>query len=115
MISDIDACRLAFLLAQMAVLAFRGVDDRTEERKSGEETQRRTDGTDGVAVGPSVLPCENNNCDEGYGGYNEGRKALEPYLFRIEGLAVGFLGKECEEVVAPLIEGGEDVLDDSAI
>ena len=96
---NVDAGGLAAAFAEPAVLAFCGVDLRTEHREAREETQRGAHRADGIAVSASVLPCQDNQRDEGYGRHDEGGQALHPDINRIEGIAV-----------PPLREGGQDIV-----
>ena len=72
LVVDIDAGSLAFLLADMAALAFFGIDDRTQEGEAGEKTEGRADRAHGVAVGTSADPGKDGDDQEGHGRDDDG-------------------------------------------
>ena len=114
MLCDIDARRLAVVLAHLAVLALVRVDDRAEHRKAGKEAQRRAHRTYRVAIGAPVLPGQDNHRDQRDDGHDEGRQAPQPDFLIIESIAIGPLRQGSEQVVDPDVNRLEQVLDDAA-
>ena len=100
------------MIAEMAALALGSVDDGTEGRETREETQSRTHRADRVAIGSSVLPGQDHHCHQGDKGDDESRETLEPDLLGVEGVALMLLSDRCEQVVAPLPDGRQEVLYD---
>ena len=58
MVLVVDAGGLAAARTEAAIPALLRVEHRTEQRETGEESQDRSHGTDRIAIGASVPPCQ---------------------------------------------------------
>ena len=111
---DVDARRLAVVLADLAVLAFLRVDDRAEHCESGEEAERRAHRADRIAIGTSVLPSQDDDRNQRDDGHDERRQAPQPDLLFIESIAISPLRQRGEQVVDPDVNRLEQVPDDAS-
>ena len=80
MVLVVDAGGLAAARTEAAIPALLRVEHRTEQRETGEESQDRSHGTDRIAIGASVPPCQHGQHDQCQRGDNERRQALHPHL-----------------------------------
>lgn len=111
----VDTRGFAVAGARLTAVAFVGVDYRAEERESRQKSQYGAYGANGVAIGTSVAPSQYDDDYQCGDGDEESGKAFEPYLGRVEGVAVDMLGYGCEQVVAPSVNGCEQVGGDAAV
>ena len=93
MVLVVDAGGLAAARTEAAIPALLRVEHWTEQRETGEESQDRSHGTDRIAIGASVPPCQHGQHDQCQRGDNERRQALHPHLRFIKGVAVRPLGE----------------------
>ena len=112
---DLYALGLAVKLAGLAVLALFRVNDGTEHGKAGEEAQRSAHGADGVAIGAPTLEGQHNNYHQGNDGYHQGGNAFYPYLLLVEGITACMLRPGGQQVVAPEVNGLQEVLHHASI
>ena len=96
----------------MATLALGSIDYRTEHCEPREEAQCRTDRADCIAVSPAVPPCKNHNHYQGDQGDYECRQALEPDFLGVEGVTFTTLSNCGKQVVTPLPDWCQEILDD---
>ena len=115
MVFRIDAGGLALSRAESAGGALRRVDHRAEEREAREKSQDSAHGAYGIAPGAAVAPGQNDEQDERRRGDEQRRQAAHPHLRTVEGVAVGPFGQVGQQVVAPAVEGGQQILRDAAI
>ena len=115
MVLDVDARGFAVACAEVAVDAFVGIDDRLQVSIFRQEAQHGTYGADGVAVRASAAPGQYDEYHQRDGGDDEGGQALQPDGSVIECIAVGPLGQVGQQVVSPLVDGGEQVVCDASV
>ena len=103
MLFQVDAGSLALLGAQLAVLTFRGINDRTEQGIFGQESKNGSYRTNGIAICTPVFPSQYKKNHHRYHRHNQRRQSLHPYLCFIECIAVRPLSPKSQQVVSPLI------------
>ena len=111
---EVYARCLAGTGAESAGIALAGVYDRLEPGEAGDVAQHGPYGAEGVAIGASVPPGKDEEDDERCQGNEEGGEALQPDARLIESVAVGAFRQISQGIVAPRIEGGEEVLGDAS-
>lgn len=112
---DIDTSGFASLFTGTALGAFGCVDCRFEPGKTGEKAQNRADGTDGVAPCSSAAPGQKAHKAKSKQGDDERRHAFYPDFCRIKCVRIRAFRKIGQNVVAKSIDGGKEVLRDTAI
>ena len=112
---EVYRARLAVARAHAAALALVGVERHVEEAEAADEAQNRAHGADGVAVGAPVLIGQVAHDEERGHGDEEGRQRLHPHVGVIEGVALVVLGNRCQQVVAPAVQGLQQVARDAAV
>ena len=110
----IDARRLAILFAEVTIAALGSVEERTENRKSGDEAQDRSHRADGVAIRPAVAGGQKDQHRESDRSDDECRQTPDPHLFMLECKPTGLLGNPCAKIVAPKPYGREKILGNAA-
>ena len=69
----------------------------------------------GVTIGASATPCQHGDDDKcGYSD-QEGGQALDPHVNAVEGIAIDPFSDGSQQVVAPLINGEQQVGHHAAI
>ena len=111
---EIDARRFAVLRAERAVLALVLVEMNLQERETGKETEHRAYRTDGVAVGASASPGQDEEDDYRRKGYDEHGQRLHPHVDAVEGVAFGSFGDACQHVVAQHVKRLENAGHDAS-
>lgn len=113
MVLGIDARSLATACAQAAIDAFFGVDNGSEQRIARQESEYRSDRTDGVAPCATVAPCQHRDNSKRRESHSECRRALYPHVGFVEGITSGTLGNPRRQIVARLPYRGEQILGDA--
>ena len=103
MFFDVNASCFAVALTEVTVYAFVSIDNRLQPGIAGEKSQYGSNRADCIAVGTSILPGQNDQCDESNSSNSECREAFHPYIYRIESIAVGTFSEIGQQVVSPLI------------
>ena len=114
-VPEVNGARLAVARAHAAAPALVGIERHVEEAEAADEAKHRTHGADGVAVGTPVLIGQVAHDEERGHGDEEGRQRLHPHVGVIEGVALVVLGYTCQQVVAPAVQGLQQVARDAAV
>ena len=114
-VPEVNGARLAVARAHAAALALVGVERHVEEAEAADEAKDRAHGADGVAIGSSILISQVAHDDKRGQGDEEGRQRLHPHVGVIEGVALVVLGYTCQQVVAPAVQGLQQVARDAAV
>ena len=112
---EIDARGLAILGAHAAWLALVDVKIHFEPREARNQREESAHGADGVAIGASAAPCQHSDDDKRRQSNQEGGQTLHPHVHAVECVAVHAVGNCRQQVVAPLIDGQQQVGHHAAI
>ena len=106
---EVDAGGLAVLGAQAAGLALIGIKIDLKPRETRQLGKNGTHRADGVAIGAAATPCQHGDDNECRQGNEEGGQALHPHIHAVECVAIHPLGHRGQQVVAPLINGQQQI------
>ena len=115
MVLDINAGSLADALTLTAVAAFVDIDDRAEERETGDQTEDGAYGADRVAPGAATAKRQEADDEERSNGDDERGTALHPDIDMVEAVALSPLSDASKDVVNPEIERLKQVSGDTAV
>ena len=114
-LGDFYAVGLAVEFAGLAVLALLRVNHGTEHGKAGKEAEGGTHRADAVAVGSAMAKGQVAYYQNCYYRENQGNGAGNPHFFRVEGVAAPMFGQPGQQVVAPQVDGLEEILHNATV
>ena len=115
MVCSIDTSRLATAFAEVATIAFIGINTHFEPRETRQKTEHSAHRADGVAVGAPIAPSENEQHYKGGQRDTESNPTAHPDFFVIDGVTVHALGEIGDAVVCPVVERCNQVLHHTSV
>ena len=91
MVFGVKAGRFAISGTKSAIDAFVGIDVNFKPTETADESQKRANRTNRVAIGSSAAPCENNDGNKGNDGNDKSGQAFQPNIRVIKRVAVEML------------------------